>query len=215
MSSFLIEYERRYSKIVFLTDDVRQKIRSDYLDRVEIYLGKGLLFEHADREFNHLLRCWIFLLEERNDETLYARFGKAFASAILDDAMLSRLLPFFVRDNRFEDRTNEYVVWADIDDMKRHFGKDGMVAIVDTLAKATERSEWNFKTLKALRWAMNEKRSGRPYGIQEQKQYMSDLPNQESFKAEMREYIGKDGEKADDVKPPEDGFRSNEPEFPK
>jgi hypothetical protein len=135
-------------------------------------------------EFQDLFYRWKKLLREYHDASLDERFKTACLPMTQDVKAINDMIRFFCDDNTPIDPV-DLIVAIRLDDLSNAFGADGVEAIRTTLEKEPRLLEYTYKALVALRWALDQKRNGKPYGKEDQMNCFKELYTQEPIKSEM------------------------------
>ena len=163
-----------------------------FLERIERFQREGRVVGHVD--FFDLFRCWRILLREYHDASLDERFKTACLPMTQDVKAINDMIRFFCDDNTPIDPV-DLIVAIRLDDLSNAFGADGVEAIRTTLEKEPRLLEYTYKALVALRWALDQKRSEKLYGKDDQMNCFKELYTQEPIKSEMAaRAIAKDSE---------------------
>ena len=88
-------------------------------------------------------------------------------------------------DNSLTDIHTELIVTIRLDELTASFGTNGVKSIVETLESAAQVPIYTYKALVALRWALEQKATKNPYGIEDQMARLKELYESEPIKAEM------------------------------
>lgn len=198
LTAHLIGYDSKYherwtselSYSAFFSHEEYEELRKMFLDRIEKFQRNGCLVEHV--EFFDLFRCWRILLREYSDTTLNDRFKSACLPMTHDVHAINQMIQFFCDDNRRTDIHSELIVAIRLDELADSFGEKGVKSIVETLELVVQVPIYTYKALVALRWALEQKESRKPYDKEEQMVRLKKLYDTEPIKTEMAAKVATD-----------------------
>lgn len=191
LTSHLIGHDKEYHESetsalrydALFSHEEYETLRRMFLDRIENFQCEGRLVGHV--EFFDLFRCWRTLLREYAEPVLNDKFKAACVSMTRDVQAINQMILFFCDDTRLSDIHSRLIVAIQLDSLTDAFGKKGVKSIVSTLESAQQLSEYTYKALVSLRWALEQKKANKSYDKEYQMNQLKDLYESEQIKAEM------------------------------
>lgn len=178
ISAHMIRYDLKHHRAsgvdwdAFFDDEEYEELKKFYLEEIGRLQKSDGLFHHP--EFFDLFRCWMNLLREYDDVMLYKKFGELCASVVDDGTALCNVMKFFADDNRLSGAFNKLVVSARLDELCNHFGEPFVEKILNRMETMRGLDEYDSKFRASLRWAMNCKKQGLPYGREDQEKHFKE-----------------------------------------
>ena len=173
----------------FFSHEEYETLRRLYLDRIEVFQREGRLVGHV--EFFDLFRCWRILLREYNEPVLNDKFKLACLPMTGDVQAITQMIRFFCDDTEFSGMHSELKVAIRLDSLTDAFGEKGVESIASTLESAQCLLEYTYKALVSLRWALEQKKTNKPYGKEDQMKQLKGMYESEKIKAEMAAKVSK------------------------
>lgn len=179
---FEVDYDALFDKNDY------ERLKELYLDRIEQFQGAGKLVPHP--EFFDLFRTWTILLEHQGSDGRRQRFRSVCLSMLGDSIAVTKMLVFFVQDNRSSGSVSDQLeVWICIDRFQKFFGLDKLQDLLATLESLQSLDLYAFHALISLRYVVDGIRNNRTLDVEQQKEHLLKYIATDDYVRERREKV--------------------------